>query len=165
MSSVASNMPALSERALEQIKTQTIQTIRNKLTPLIAHSALGNPDIESRMIVTDHIDSIDSIPNEFARWQALVDWLADSWKTLGLFALVLVAMLLLRSLATSRNARETIQQSSKETSGASQLDLQEQPQSIQQDAPLGIPSMKISTKIQSQPEQVASRLASWISQN
>lgn len=165
MSSVASNMPALSERALEQIKTQTIQAIRSKLTPLIAHSALGNPDIESRMIITDHIDSIDSIPNEFARWQALVDWLADSWKTLGLFALVLIAMLLLRSLATSRNSRETIQQSSKQTSGASLLDLQEQPQSIQQDAPLAIPSMKISTKIQSQPEQVASRLASWISQN
>ncbi|MFM8570574.1 MAG: hypothetical protein ACKOAU_03150, partial [Pirellula sp.] len=75
-----------------------------------------------------------------------------------LFGLILIAMLLLRSLGATRESK-------KETNGSSQLGLREPPPTIQQDKPLAKPSMTLSKKIQSQPDQVALRLATWISRN
>lgn len=165
MSAVASNMPAASQRALEQIKTQTIQAVREKLAPLVAGSSTP---IDNPIVVTDYIDSAQSLQTQADPWTQITDWLADSWKTLGLFALVLIAMLMLRSVANYRVSKDTpvaSEAAEKETSGGSLIDLQEQPLQTEQDKPLAQPSVILTKKVQSQPEQVALRLATWISQN
>jgi hypothetical protein len=76
----------------------------------------------------------------------------------------MIAMLLLKSITPSPRVNEIVDRS-KQASGLSLIDLQENPDSVQQDKPLAKSSVILSKKIQSQPEQVASRLASWISQN
>jgi hypothetical protein len=149
---------------LENIKTRTAQTIREKLSPLVATSSIGASEKENRIVITEHLDSIDSANNIQPTWQNLVDWLRESWKTLGLFAIVMIAMLLLKSITPSPRVNEIVDRS-KQASGLSLIDLQENPDSVQQDKPLAKSSVILSKKIQSQPEQVASRLASWISQN
>jgi hypothetical protein len=153
MSAVASHLPPITQRALEQIKTQTMQAVREKLTPLVATTWMTYKEIESRISITDHFDAIESTPMASSPWQAARLWLAESWKTLGLFGLVMLAMLLLRSVAVQK------------ANGPSHLDLREQAPLIENDEPLLKPSWKLHEKIRSQPEQVASRLASWISQN
>jgi hypothetical protein len=153
MSAVASHLPPITQRALEQIKTQTVQAVREKLTPLVATTWMTSKEIESRISITDHFDAIESTPMASSPWQAARLWLAESWKTLGLFGLVMLAMLLLRSVAVQK------------ANGPSLLDLREQAPLIENDEPLLKPSWKLHEKIRSQPEQVASRLASWISQN
>ncbi|MFM7977484.1 MAG: hypothetical protein ACKO8U_20635, partial [Pirellula sp.] len=165
MSAVASNMPVASERALEQIKTQTIQAVREKLAPLVAGSSTP---IDNPIVVTDYIDSAESLQTQADPWTQITHWLTDSWKTLGLFALVLIAMLMLRSVANYRVSKDTPLvngASEKEASGGSLIDLQEQPLQTEQDKPLAHPSVILTKKVQSQPEQVALRLATWISQN
>jgi hypothetical protein len=153
MSAVASHLPPITQRALEQIKTQTVQAVREKLTPLVATTWMTSKEIESRISITDHFDAIESTPMASSPWQAAKLWLAESWKTLGLFGLVMLAMLLLRSVVVQK------------ANGPSLLDLREQAPLIENDEPLLKPSWKLHEKIRSQPEQVASRLASWISQN
>jgi hypothetical protein len=153
MSAVASYLPPITQRALEQIKTQTVQAVREKLTPLVATTWMTSKEIESRISITDHFDAIESTPMASSPWQAARLWLAESWKTLGLFGLVMLAMLLLRSVVVQK------------ANGPSLLDLREQAPLIENDEPLLKPSWKLHEKIRSQPEQVASRLASWISQN
>lgn len=171
LSAVASDIPRISDRALEQIKTQTVQAIREKLSPLVAASNLQASELEGRLVITDHVDSIEATGIQQAAWQKALVWLTESWRTLGLFATVLVAMLLLRSLASPKGLQESLAKSSsmlreEETaSGGSLLDLQEHPISIEQETPLAKPSVTLSKKVQTQPEQVASRLATWISQN
>jgi hypothetical protein len=151
---------AHSQHPLQEIQSQTAKAIREKLAPLAAlpNSTHPNTQIEERIIVTDHIDSIDTATSQVEPWQVLFDWVVDSWKTLCLFGLILIAMLLLRSLGATRESK-------KETNGSSQLDLRDPPPTIQQDKPLAKPSMTLSKKIQSQPDQVALRLATWISRN
>jgi len=161
---VAANPTSPTEQALENIKTRTAQTIREKLFPLVATSSIGASEIENRIVITEHLDSIDSANNIQPTWQNLVDWLRESWKTLGLFAIVMIAMLLLKSIAPSPRVNEIVDRS-KQASGLSLIDHQENPDSVQQDKPLAKSSVILSRKIQSHPEQVASRLASWISQN
>jgi hypothetical protein len=153
MSAVASHLPPITQRALEQIKTQTVQAVREKLTPLVATTWMTSKEIETRISITDHFDAIESTPMASSPWQAARLWLAESWKTLGLFGLVMLALLLLRSVAVQK------------ANGPSRLDLREQAPLIENDEPLLKPSWKLHEKIRSQPEQVASRLASWISQN
>jgi hypothetical protein len=164
-------MPAASERALDQIKTQTIQTVREKLAPLIASSSTQS---DQQIVVTDYIDSAEATQTQADPWIQITQWLIDSWKTLGLFVLVLIAMLMLRSVANFRVSKES--KESKETtmafgdaekkaSGGSLIDLQEPPLQTEQDKPLAQSSVILSKKFQSQPEQVALRLATWISQN
>lgn len=161
---VTANPTSPTEQALENIKTRTAQTIREKLSPLVATSSIGASEKENRIVITEHLDSIDSANNIQPTWQNLVDWLRESWKTLGLFAIVMIAMLLLKSITPSPRVNEIVDRS-KQASGLSLIDLQENPDSVQQDKPLAKSSVILSKKIQSQPEQVASRLASWISQN
>lgn len=162
---VTANPTSPTEQALENIKTRTAQTIREKLSPLVATSSIGASEIENRIVITEHLDSIDSANNNRQpTWQNLVNWLRESWKTLGLFAIVMIAMLLLKSITPSPRVNEIVDRS-KQASGLSLIDLQENPDSVQQDKPLAKSSVILSKKIQSQPEQVASRLASWISQN
>ncbi|MCY3006646.1 MAG: hypothetical protein NTV29_11835 [Planctomycetota bacterium] len=153
MSAVASHIPPITQRALDEIKTQTVQTIRQKLTPLVANAWLSSKQIESSISITDHIHASESMPIASTPWHSAWLWFAESWKTLGLFGLVMLAMLLLRSVAIQK------------ANGPSLLDLREQAPLIENDEPLLKPSWKLHEKIQSQPEQVASRLASWISQN
>jgi len=165
MSAVASNMPVASQRALDQIKTQTIQAVREKLAPLVAGSSTPS---DSPIVVTDYIDSAESIQTQADPWTQITHWLTDSWKTLGLFALILIAMLMLRSVVNHRVSKDTPVASGaaeKEASGGSLIDLQEHPLQTEQDKPLAQPSVILTKKIQSQPEQVALRLATWISQN
>jgi hypothetical protein len=161
---VTANPTSPTEQALENIKTSTARTIREKLFPLVATSSIGASEIENRIVITEHLDSIDSANNIQPTWQNLVDWLRESWKTLGLFAIVMIAMLLLKSIAPSPRVNEIVDLS-KQASGLSLIDHQENPDSVQQDKPLAKSSVILSRKIQSHPEQVASRLASWISQN
>jgi hypothetical protein len=168
MSAVASNMPAASERALDQIKTQTIQTVREKLAPLIASSSTQS---DQQIVVTDYIDSAEATQTQADPWIQITQWLIDSWKTLGLFVLVLIAMLMLRSVANFRVSKESKEttmafgDAEKKASGGSLIDLQEPPLQTEQDKPLAQSSVILSKKFQSQPEQVALRLATWISQN
>jgi len=104
-------------------------------------------------------------------WTHISHWLIDSWKTLGLFALVLIAMLMLRSVAGFRDSKESkdnrhrVGDAEKQASGASLIDLQEASLENDQDEPLAKSSVILTKKVQSQPEQVALRLATWISQN
>jgi hypothetical protein len=77
-------------------------------------------------------------------------------------------MLMLRSVANYRVSKDTpvaSEAAEKETSGGSLIDLQEQPLQTEQDKPLAQPSVILTKKVQAQPEQVALRLATWISQN
>ncbi|MFM2014028.1 MAG: hypothetical protein RLZZ396_2812 [Planctomycetota bacterium] len=168
MSAVASNMPAATDNALAQIKTQTMQAVREKLAPLVTGQ---NNQIENRVAVTDYIDSVDSTLSPTDPWTHITHWLVDSWKTLGLFALVLIAMLMLRSVAGFRDSKESkdnrhrVGDAEKQASGASLIDLKEASLENDQDEPLAKSSVILTKKVQSQPEQVALRLATWISQN
>jgi hypothetical protein len=53
MSAVASHLPPITQRALEQIKTQTVQAVREKLTPLVATTWMTSKEIESRISITE----------------------------------------------------------------------------------------------------------------
>ena len=177
MSTVASSIPAISDRGLEQLKAQTMRAIREKLSPLVSVPAAWEPsggagsEIESRVVITDHLDSVEPFTAVASPLEFFLQWLTESWRTLGLFATVILAMLLLKSLSTGRGARDNfeLRESSaaekKQASDISYLDLQEQPPSIEQEMPLAKSSMTLSMKVQSHPEQVAARLATWISQN
>lgn len=179
LSTVVSSEPAISERGLEQVKAQTIRVIREKLSPLVFNSVAASAEtgsltvseLENRIVITDHLDSIETMSVSSTPVDRIMQWLAESWRTVGLFVTVLIAMLLLRSLGTGKPTRESVLDNQdaygerKQASDIPVLDLQEQPPLIAQEMPLAKSSVTLSMKVQSHPEQVAARLATWISQN
>ena len=164
LSALSANATSPTDQAIEQIKAQTQKAIREKLSPLVAGYSSGATEIEDRIVITEHLDSIESASISQAPWQILTDWLSESWKTLGLFATVVMAMLMLRSVASIPKGTEAPHRP-KPASGSPLLDLQETPEGIEQDKPLVGSSVILSKRIQSQPEQAALRLATWISEN
>jgi flagellar M-ring protein FliF len=87
---------------LERFRTETVKSIQDAVTPLLPEGLAGE-DRSTFVTVWDYPDP-ETVEVETAETSAVaMTWLANSWQTLALIGLGLVALLVARSAARSGN--------------------------------------------------------------
>ncbi len=97
--------PAMTGASLQKLREETNRSVREKLAPLLSISSSAG-DIAQRIVVSEHIDAAVSTGFSSTDLKELatksLHWLEDSWGTLAILGLVVMAMFMLRSLALQR---------------------------------------------------------------
>jgi flagellar M-ring protein FliF len=95
----AADIPPLNETDLEKLRTKTTKNIRAAVTVLLPEVSAGaNPD--PLVEVWDYPDLPVAAEPETKTSQLALTWLADSWQTIALVFLALVALLVAKSAAS-----------------------------------------------------------------
>jgi len=97
--------PAMTGASLQKLREETNRSVREKLAPLLSISSSAG-DIAQRIVVSEHIDAAVSTGFSSTDLKELatksLHWIEDSWGTLAILGLVVMAMFMLRSLALQR---------------------------------------------------------------
>lgn len=100
------------------MRRQTKSTIREMVAPLLG-AYLANEDIEARIIVTEYIDHANAMAATPSTLWTVMAWAQESWKTLGLLALALFALISLRGFV--KGAASEVEGSATDRDGGEDL--------------------------------------------
>ncbi|MEQ1828498.1 MAG: flagellar M-ring protein FliF C-terminal domain-containing protein [Pirellula sp.] len=91
---------SMTEQQLKKIKDDVESSIQKKLTPLLPKGAAGEDKLP-KVTVTDYVDIPEEElpPPPFS--QVALMWLSEAWQTIALLGVVGIALVSLRSFATS----------------------------------------------------------------
>ena len=96
----AADVPLLDDTALEALRLETKENIQSAITVLLPEVSAGE-DRFPLVEVWDYRDIPEPAPSEPETTELALTWLAQSWQTILLVGLALVALLVARSVARS----------------------------------------------------------------
>ena len=94
----ANDSPPMTEEDLENIRGNTKKVIQSAISVLLPNVAAG-ADRLPLVEVWDYTDLPEPLPQETQTAELMLTWLAESWQSLALIGLALVALLVARSVA------------------------------------------------------------------
>ncbi len=100
------DLPALDTTRLEELREETKESIKSAVTVLLPEVAAGE-DSFPLVNVWDYPDLPEPAPAKTESAKVALTWLADSWQTIALVMLALVALLVARSAAKSGASNST----------------------------------------------------------
>ena len=92
------DVPPMSPAELDQLRTETRKNIQLAVAPLLPPTTAGGDPTDS-VQVWDYPDPPEMPAQTVDRTAQVMTWLSESWQSLGLFAMGLIALIVARSAA------------------------------------------------------------------